>query len=370
MQVQVKDVVSMLDQHFPSHLAETWDNVGLQVGSYEKTVNRIAVALDLDQEILQKATAKSADLIITHHPLFFQPFPSICTDFPQGKLLKDLLKEDITVFSAHTNMDAAEKGLNQYLAEKLGLQNIHLLLKSREESLCKLVVFVPMGHEETVRQALSQGGAGVLGQYSDTSFRTAGIGTFRPQEGSNPFIGSIDQLEEVEEFRLETVAYERDIPRLVDIMKKNHPYEEVAYDVIKLENPGKIYSMGRKGYLPAETDLYSFAQEVKRRLNLQNLRLIGNPQQKIKTVAVISGSGKSLLPKVYGAVDVLVTGDIGYHEAKEALARGLAIIDAGHQETEEIIVSYLCQLIDKESELRGWSIETIPLYSPKCFTFI
>ena len=112
------------------------------------------------------------------------------------------------------------------------------------------------------------------------------------------------------------------------------------------------------------------AQEVKRRLNLQNLRLIGNPQQKIKTVAVISGSGKSLLPKVYGAVDVLVTGDIGYHEAKEALARGLAIIDAGHQETEEIIVSYLCQLIDKESELRGWSIETIPLYSPKCFTFI
>ncbi|MEN6350951.1 MAG: Nif3-like dinuclear metal center hexameric protein [Syntrophomonas sp.] len=368
MAARVKDIVKIMEEFFPLFLAESWDNSGLQLGSAGREVERAVVALDLDESIVELAVNSKAGLIITHHPLFFNALKKIDFGTPQGRLTKQLIQADISVYSAHTNLDAAEKGLNQHLAELLGLKDIKPLDKNKQEDLFKLVVFVPNSHVESVRQALAQAGAGYLGAYSDCSFRTPGTGAFRPQAGSNPFIGTAGQLEEVEEYRLETVVYRRDLNRVLQVMKQAHPYEEVAYDLFHMVNEGKVFSLGRKGRWDKEMDLKECAEEVKRKLGLESVRVVGDLKQKIRKVAVVSGAGASFMNKaIRQNIDLMITGDLKYHEAQDALAQGLCVIDAGHQGTEEIMVPYLCRLLEKETQAKGYQIDFIPAFIEACF---
>lgn len=371
MSSKVKDIIAIMEKHFPLWLAESWDNCGLQIGSDEAVVNRIIVALDLDEEILELAMQKKADLIITHHPIFFKAFKSINYATPLGRMIKNIIGAGISVYSAHTNLDAGEQGLNQVLAELLGLTQIEPLGMDKQEELYKLVVFVPASHSEELRQAINHAGAGHIGAYSDCSFRVRGTGTFRPAAGSNPFIGKTGILEEVDEYRLETVVYQRDLQRIIKIMQEVHPYEEIAYDIYKLNNPGRIFSLGRKGCWAERMSLQESAEQVKRSLKVENVRVIGDLERSIKNVAVVSGSGASLIDKVLSQkVDLFITGDLKYHEAKDALAWGLAIIDAGHQGSEEIIVPYLCDLLQKAVKEKGFEIEVTPAYLSPCMKVI
>ncbi|MDD2585416.1 MAG: Nif3-like dinuclear metal center hexameric protein [Syntrophomonadaceae bacterium] len=368
MQARVRNIKDIMEQHFPLHLAEKWDNAGLQIGSLNGNAAKVMVALDLDETVAQKAYEENADMIITHHPLIFKPVKKINFDTPAGKLLRDLIKADISVYSAHTNLDAGERGLNQLLAEMLGLQNIKPLEKSWEDSLYKLVVFVPVSHVDKVREAINDAGAGYIGKYSDCSYRVQGTGTFRPEEGTNPFIGEKGVLEEVDEFRLETVVYEHDLDQAIQAMIKAHPYEEVAYDIYSLKNQGKIYSLGRKGKLASSLTLREYAQEVKKCLGLESIRVVGNLDSKVRNIAVVSGAGASFIGNLQRhKVDVLVTGDVKYHEARDAEALGIAIIDAGHQGTEEIMVNHLCELLKHECQIRGYETQFIPVYMTPCF---
>ena len=349
MKIKVKDVMAVMEKHFPLHLAEDWDNVGLQIGSVNKEVKKIAVALDLDNHILNEALKLEADMIITHHPLIFKPLKKIEYNNYTGKLIKNLITSDIAVYSAHTNLDAAEKGMNQVLAEKIGLVNIEPLYNGQEDKLIKLAVFVPLTHLDQVRLAIHEAGAGFIGNYSDCSFRTGGIGTFRPQEGAEPYLGSKDILEEVEEYRLETILYQHDAKKVVNAMLAAHPYEEAAYDIYPLLNRGKMYSIGRKGLLPEKTDLKTCAQMVKTKLGLNNVRIAGEMEKEISRVAVIGGAGASLINRIVkNEIDLVVTGDMKYHEAQEANRHGIAILDAGHQETEQIVVPYLAELLKQD----------------------
>lgn len=368
MQAKVKDIVSIMETHFPLYLAETWDNVGLQLGSLDRDLERVMVALDLDGEILEQAVNKRVGMIITHHPLFFKPIKRIDLATVEGKMIRKLIQEDITVYSSHTNLDAAEQGLNQLLAECLNLEKIEPLGQDKMEELFKLVVYVPSTHVHELRKAINEAGAGHIGQYSDCSFRSIGTGTFCPGEESNPFLGEKGLLEEVEEYRLETVVYKHELPRIIKIMEEAHPYEEVAYDIYHLENQGKVFSLGRKGQLKNEMSLSAYVDEVKKCLGVKTLRIVGNMNDRIKTVAVVSGSGASLINRVQNnGIDLFITGDLKYHEAKEAQAIGLAIIDAGHQATEEIVTAYLCNLLAEESRVRGLRLDFIPAYSSSCF---
>lgn len=368
MLVKVKDVKAIMEKYFPPYLAEDWDNVGLQLGSMNKDVTKVIVALDLDEEVLKQALNQKADMIITHHPFIFKPLKRINYDLSQGRLIRDLIQTDITVYSAHTNLDAGEKGLNQVLAEMLGLENIKPLDHSHIEDLYKLVVFVPASHVNKVREAINNAGAGDIGKYSDCSFRTSGTGTFRPGEDTDPFIGEQGLLEEVDEFRLETAAYQRDLDKVVQAMIKAHPYEEVAYDIYRLENQGRIFSLGRKGNLDSAVTLEEYAREVKKQLGIESVRVTGDLTRKVKKVAVVSGAGASFIGRAKAQkIDVLVTGDVKYHEARDAEAQGVAVIDAGHQGTEEIIVPYLCNLLKKECSFSDIEIKFIPAYSEPCF---
>ncbi len=368
MKAKVKDIINMIESYFPLHLAESWDNPGLQIGSLDKPVDRVIISLDMDAEILEQAIQEQADMIITHHPLFFKPFKNINFDLPAGALVKGLIKSDISVYSAHTNLDAGELGLSQVLAERFGLQDIMPLDHYKREELLKIAVFVPAAHVEAVRTAMNCAGAGNIGNYSDCSFRSAGTGTFRPGEDTKPFIGRTGVLEEVDEYRLETAVYRKDLQNVLTAMEKAHPYEEIAYDIYHLENESTVFSMGRRGLLKAPLTLKQCAELVKQALQLNDIRVAGDMGKIIKSMAVVSGAGAGLIGNaIQQNIDVLVTGDVKYHEAQDAVSRGLAVIDAGHQGTERLVSFHLSNLLAQASIRRSIDITFIPGHSSYLF---
>lgn len=371
MQAQVKDICRMLETHYPLHIAEKWDNVGLQLGSYHNPVRRIIICLDLNQEVLDQAIDQGADLIITHHPFFFNPIKNINCDTPSGKIITQLIKHDISLYAAHTNLDSASQGLNQYLAEKLGLNNIRLLTKSYSESLYKLVVYVPSQDEPTVRNAVGAAGAGHIGSYSHCTFRSRGMGTFLPQSGSQPYIGKQGVLEEVEEVRLETIVPQDLLPVVLEQMLAHHPYEEPAYDIYLLHNQGRSFSPGRTGQLAAAISLREFCDHVKTVLQLDSLRVVGNYSDKVQKIAVVSGAGTSFIPAARAThCDVLLTGDLKYHEAREAEAHGLAIVDAGHQGTEQVMPAMVASTLRDSSRQAGFELDIVPVMVSTCIKSI
>ena len=354
MPVTVKAIADILEEHFPPILAAKWDNPGLQVGSWRQLTENILVVLDIDDEVIDYACRNQCGLIVTHHPLFFSPVKSINYDQSQGRLLKKIIDAGITVYSAHTNLDAGARGLNQVLAERLGLVDIGPLDRWHSEKLFKLAVYVPLSHAQEVRAGILDAGAGHIGRYQDCSFMSKGIGSFRPLPGSEPFIGQQGRLEEVEEFRLETIVPQSRLQQVIERMREKHPYEEIAYDLYPLELEGKVYSMGRIGRLAAPCRLEEYCRQVKLALSLDYIRVAGNMDQIIKKAAVVSGAGADYASLArHNGCDVLVTGDLKYHQAKDARDAGLAVIDAGHEGTERIMADLLCQLLSQELNNKG-----------------
>lgn len=364
MSVKCQVIMDAMERLAPRYLAEKWDNVGLLMGSPAQRVDKILVTLDVTQAVVDQAVTMGVDLIITHHPILFTPVKSIRRDLPQGKLLADLLTANIAVYAAHTNLDSATGGVNDLLATKLNLQDVKPLAVGYREKLYKLVVFVPRTHEEVVSHAIWEAGAGHIGNYSHCGFSTQGIGSFLPLDGAEPFIGRCGTLEQVEEVRLETIVPEKNSKRVLRAMMKAHPYEEVAYDLHELLNPGHELGLGRIGKLIEPLPLREFILQVKKDLGIDYVSASGEQEKMVKKVAVCGGSGASLIHKAaFAGADVFVTGDVKYHEGQDALAAGVAIIDAGHFATEQPIIScvaeYLVQCGDQEKWAVDIGVETV-----------
>ncbi len=346
MSLKVQTVTSYLEKLAPRSLALDWDNVGLILGDPTAETKNILVALNFNEKVLKESLEKEAGLIITHHPIMLRPINKIRTDLSMGSLLKQALINNINLYVAHTNLDIAEKGVNSALAEAFSLQKVKVLKATATENLEKLVVFVPENHIERVRDAISRAGAGWIGNYSHCTFQTSGMGTFMPLEGTNPYIGEKDKLEKVTEVRLETIISTAISRQVLSAMLKAHPYEEVAFDLYPLTNSGKEYGLGRVGELPQEITLDEFVSLVKETLDIDTVKVVGEGSIKVKKVALCGGSGGDLISATlrFGA-DVLLTGDLKYHQAEEATALGLAVVDAGHDVTEKVVipplVSYL-----------------------------
>jgi dinuclear metal center YbgI/SA1388 family protein len=332
-------IAAYIEELAPPAWAESWDNVGLQVGDPSRPVQRILVALELTGGVVEEAIAGQATLIVVHHPAIFKPWKALRFDTAAGRRIERLIQAGIGLFAAHTNLDQADGGTNDTLATAAGLNQHRVLVKAGEEKYMKLVVFVPRGHEEAVRDALARAGAGHIGNYSHCTFQSAGTGTFLPLEGSNPFLGQQGKLEYADELRLETIVPESRLPKAVQAMVGAHPYEEVAYDVYPLANPGTERGHGRIGQLEQPVTLGEMAERMKRELRIPSLRMVGDPDRQLRTVAVGAGSGGFLIPHAarQGA-DVLITGDVGYHDAQDAADAGLAVLDVGHYNSEVIVV--------------------------------
>jgi dinuclear metal center YbgI/SA1388 family protein len=336
---KLSDILGIINKIAPATLAESWDNVGLQVGDPKAEITRIMVALDATPGVVEEAIASGCHVLVTHHPLIFKPQKSISAATPQGKLIHDAIRGGLAIISMHTNYDIVEGGLNDVLAEQLGLSDCSVLQVTSGQELVKLVTFVPEGHLEPVRNALFPYTES-LGAYRDCSFSAPGEGTFVPLEGATPCIGSVGVSEKVREHRLELLIDRAKLSHALKSLFAIHPYEEPAFDVYPLHNEGAQRGLGRIGRLPEATTLAIYANHIATQLGASGVRFVGDPTAAISKVALCSGGGASVLRSAArSGAQVLITGDVKYHEARDAEDLGIALIDAGHFPTEIIMAA-------------------------------
>lgn len=345
----VQQIARFIENLAPLSLALPGDPAGLQAGDPHAPVQKALVALDLDEAVLEEAVAKKAGMVVTHHPLLFEPLYSLDESKPQNALVAAAIRSRIAVYSAHTNLDAAPRGVNYVLAERLGLaeEDRRVLKVTGTEQLLKLVVFIPAGREEELLEALAVAGAGTLGRYSHSSFHVSGTGTFKPLEGSDPYIGQQGRLERVAEKRLETIlpASRREI--VVRALREVHPYEEPAYDFYPLALEGEPLGLGLIGSLQNPRTLPEVAGLCRKALGLKFLRCWAPPGRKFSRIALCGGSGGSLIDfAASGGAELFISGDFRYHDLQKARALGLGLIDAGHGETELPVVAYLAAYLN------------------------
>jgi len=357
----VKSITEIIEQIAPKNLALNWDNVGLQIGSLSTQVKRILLCLDVNEQVINEAIERDVQLIISHHPLIFSPIKNVTTETYKGNLIIKAIENKLNIYVAHTNIDGSEGGLNSYIAGLLNLQNTEVIDPIGEESLYKIAVFIPEGHEEIVSNELSRAGAGHIGNYSHCTFRTHGEGTFKPLEGTNPFIGEINKIECVKEIRLETIVKQRDLHKAVDAMLKAHPYEEVAYDVYKLSNiQSEKNGIGRVGELEQPVIFRDFIEHMKNVFNTKHLKVTGMIDETIKRVAVVNGSGAEYISKAAKLnCDLLITGDVKYHDAQMAEELNLKIIDVGHYESEIFFIDLLNDYLSEQFKKHNIQVEVI-----------
>lgn len=352
-------IIRTLERLAPPHYAVPDDKIGLQVGSLNRDVRRVLVALDVTSAVVAEAVKLGAELIVAHHAFIYRPFAHLRTDTPAGALAAELLRHDLAVYIMHTNLDAAEGGINDWMADALGLEGRTVLEEVHHERLFKLVVFVPRTHQDQVRDALFAAGAGWIGNYSHCSFNVDGIGTFLPREGADPFLGQTGRLERAEEVRIETVVPDGIRRQVIEAMLRAHPYEEVAYDLYPMELKGRTVGLGRVGMLPEPEPLDAFAERVKRGFDVPFVRVVGDGSRPVRKVAVLGGSGSRYVKRALQAgADVMVTGDIDYHTAMDAAAAGLAIVDPGHH-AEKILKPRLTAWLQEQLAAEGYATEVI-----------
>lgn len=344
-----------MDEWAPRWTAWDRDNVGLQIGNAGRSVRRILVTLDVTDSVVTEALARRVQLIVSHHPLLFRPLTSLTTADPIGRLALRLAENQVALFSAHTNLDAARDGVSFALARRLRLHNIRFLAPLRD-MMAKIVVFVPHTHTSRVMEAMARAGAGVIGQYTDCAFVSSGYGSFRGNASTNPFIGKPGQLEHANESRLEMVAPRARVEEVVRAMKAAHPYEEVAYDVYDLRTPDVNTGMGAVGELARAETVRTFANRLKRTLGVRSLRVAGSIARRVKRVAVCGGSGSELIADAARAeVDVFVTADVRYH-AFQHLPSAMMLMDAGHWETERVVLPVIAQKLKAMARQRRTSL--------------
>jgi dinuclear metal center YbgI/SA1388 family protein len=353
------EIIALFEKFSPKALAMEGDKIGLQIGRLNKKVERVMIALDVLENVIDEAVAKNVQLIIAHHPPIFRPLKNIMTDTISGRMIEKLIKHDIAVYAAHTNLDVAKGGVNDWLAEALGLEETEVLVPTFDTKLKKLVVFVPVSHAEGVREALGNAGAGFIGNYSHCSFTATGTGRFMPGEGTTPYIGKTGQLETVEEVRIETIVPEHLVRKAVTAMIKAHPYEEVAYDLYPLDNKGETLGLGRIGKV-AQMTLGEFAEKVKASLEVDRVRVVGDLNDKVSKVAVLGGDGNKYFTHAkFKGADVYVTGDIYYHTAHDAMMQGLNMIDPGHH-VEKVMKQGLTKTLGQLCQKEGYKVEIFP----------
>ena len=338
MALLLRNVIERLDQMYDPSWADEWDAVGLVCGDPEQQVRKILFAVDPAPLVVDEAKEWGADLIVVHHPLLLKAVSSVAATTPKGRILHDLIRHECALFTAHTNADAPAYGVNESLALALGVQEPQVIVADAGEGLDKLVTFVPHENAEAVRAAITDAGAGAIGDYDSATFTTVGEGRFRPLEGATPAIGRVGDVEVVAESRIESVFPRNKRRQVVAAMKAVHPYEEPAYDVFELADlPGTgaaARGSGRIGKLASPMTLRDFATQVHAALpaTAHGVRVGGDPDAMVETVAVTSGAGDFLLETVLGAgADVYVTSDLRHHRAGEFLEHGgPALVDVAH----------------------------------------
>lgn len=344
--MKIKELTTYLEQLAPLAYQESYDNAGLIVGNPNETITGVLVTLDSTEAVIDEAIAKGCNVVVAHHPIVFKGLKKLTGKNYVERTIIKAIKNDVAIYATHTNLDSVIGGVNFKIAQRLDLQQVRIL-SPKSQALLKLVVFVPISNTKEVLDALHEAGAGVIGNYSHVSFRGEGTGAFRPNELANPSIGAANVDEEVHENRVEVIfpAYLKN--QVLAAMHRSHIYEEVAHDIIALENQNPEVGSGAIGELSEAMSEKDFLQYLKQRMNVSVIRhtnLLGKP---IKKIALCGGSGGFLLNDAISQnADVFITADYKYHEFFDADSR-IIIADIGHFESEqftkELLKDYICK---------------------------
>jgi dinuclear metal center YbgI/SA1388 family protein len=334
----VGDAVEVLERAYDPRWAESWDAVGLVTGGLDQPLRRVLLAVDPAPAVVDEAAAWSADLLLTHHPLLLRGVHGVATTTPKGRTVTALVRGGVALYVAHTNADVADPGVSDALAEVLGLVDTRPLRRSSPAAAYKLVTFVPPADADRLVDALAAAGAGRIGGYDRCAWTTDGTGTFRGGPGTRPAVGQPGRVERVAEARVEMVLPGAAVAAATAALRATHPYEEPAYDLVALAPAEVARGTGRVGRLPHPVPLRDFAAQVRAALpaTAGGVRVGGNPDRLVGTVAVCGGAGDDLFAEVRASgADAYLTADLRHHPASEALEHGApALVDCAHWATE------------------------------------
>jgi dinuclear metal center YbgI/SA1388 family protein len=355
----VRDVLAALEVIAPLRFALSFDRVGLQVGDLEQKVTTGVVAMDRSLGAVQYAADCKAELLLTHHPLIFTPLASVDTRSHEGRTVIKLIQQGTSFIAAHTNWDAAQGGINDTLAEMLGLDKASSFGMSSEVAQLKLVFTCPPDSVEKVIDAASEAGAGVIGAYSRCAFTSEGMGTFIGDAISNPAVGTPGQQESAGETRVEMVVLESKAKAVCRAVRKTHPYEEPAIDLFQLR-PICEQPLGRVGTLPTPMSLGDFALLCDQVLTTRSWTW-GDPATKIKKVGIMGGAADNAWMDAQRAgADVLLTGEVKQQNGLEASESGMSMVAAGHYQTEHPGSAALCERMRQAMPAISWNLFVPP----------
>ncbi len=343
----VNDIVRFLNELAPFTYQESYDNSGLLVGDPEMEVSGVVVALDMTEAVVDAAIAQGANVVLAHHPIIFKGLKRLTGSNYVERTVMKAIRHGIALIAAHTNLDNYRFGVNHVISEKLGLKNTRILVP-KEASLLGLTVFVPGSHAESLRVALGEAGAGSIGEYDQCSFSSLGTGRFRPLENSNPYIGKTGELESVSEERVSVILEKHQLSAVLKAMVANHPYEEVAHEIVALNNENQYVGSGMVGELSEPMRTLDFLRFVKESFQCGAIRYTSPVKTDVKRIAVCGGSGSFLLDAAKRAqADVFITADFKYHEFFDA-EEAIVIADIGHFESEQYTSEWLVQVLIKK----------------------
>ncbi len=361
--MKIRQIINCIEDFAPLSLQEAWDNSGLQVGDYDREVDSALITIDVTEEVVEDAINNGEKLIISHHPLIFSGLKRITEDSSVERIISKAIKNDIAIYSAHTNLDIVKNGVSWKMAEKVGLKEIRVL-SPLSGALKKLITYVPENYSNIVRDAIFSAGAGCIGNYDNCSFNSTGFGTFRGNSDSKPFVGEAGELHVEREEKIEIIFPGYIQSKIVRSLLEAHPYEEVAYDIISLDNSQNIVGLGIIGELEEEKELDLFLEQLKTTFNCAAVRYSGERKSKIKKVAMCGGSGSSLLKgAIKSGADIFVTGDFKYHQFFENDDK-IIIADIGHFESEQFTKELFYEIVTNKFSkfaLRLSEIQTNPV---------
>jgi dinuclear metal center YbgI/SA1388 family protein len=346
--LQVKDIIAAIEDFAPPLYQESYDNSGLQLGDATQTVNAALLCLDVTEAVIQEAIDSNCQLIIAHHPLIFSGIKKISGNSATERIIEQALKKNIAIYAAHTNLDNMYAGVNQKIATRLGLTDTHILAPLAG-ILYKLYTYVPLNAADAVLNALFQAGAGHIGNYAECSFTTRGTGSFKPGTQTQPAIGTPGgPRENVEEVKIEVLIPKHAQNKVLQALFHAHPYQEVAYELIALENKHQHIGAGLMGNLPQALSQEDFLHLVKNNMLANTIKYTPLPNKRVKKVALCGGSGSFLLKNAIAAgADAFISADFKYHQFFDAEGK-IIICDIGHYESEQFTVEIFKEILNEK----------------------
>lgn len=340
------EIAHIIHQEFPFSLQESYDNSGI-ILDFSNEITAILVAFDITLDVIHEAIKLNANLIISHHPVVFSGIKKLSYSKQSDRIIIEAIQHKISIIAVHTNIDNVLDGVNGRIAQRLGLKDVEIL-KPSSHKLFKIVTFVPQNYSGIVRDAIFKNGAGNIGNYSHCSFNTDGVGTFLAKSESNPFAGNKGELHFEPETKIETIVPEYLISEAIQNLKRVHPYDEVAYDIIPLKNHHPKIGAGIIGKLPQEMPTEHFFELLKTQFNLSIIKHTKFLKSTVKSIAFCGGSGSFLIPdSISKKADVFITADVKYHDFMDAQDK-IILADIGHFESEQHTIDIMIDVLIKK----------------------